>query len=224
MAVDTEHGAGRMGRRRATYAAIGAAAGWLLYLVAEHGDALIDNKSIRIALGTWLFVHLAAAWLAIVLGGLVIAIVLMDRLNLFRRLERVSDLRSGRVATVLAASSGMVGTVSGGGTLYFLAGYLKLACPTPEGLRGTNLVVSGLFLLARIPFVAVAGLISVELLAEGHEAQDEKIDRRFDQVEDGRKEDRGHLETLIKASFLHLSRRDDELEERAEMALRSSSK
>ncbi len=94
----------------------------------------------------------------------------------------------------------------------------------------------------------------VQLLAEGHGAQDEspwtteclpfeaglrsskppmrasasepkhrwKIDRRFDEAETGRKEDRGHLEAMMKATFLQLSRRDDELEERTELVLRSA--
>ncbi len=62
-----------------------------------------------------------------------------------------------------------------------------------------------------------------QLLAEGHAAQDEKIDRRFDEAETGRKENRGHLEAMLKGTFLHLSRRDDELEERTVPALRSAS-
>ncbi len=65
----------------------------------------------------------------------------------------------------------------------------------------------------------------VQLLAEGHAAQDEKIDRRFDEAETGRKEDRGHLEAMMKGTFLHLSRRDDELEEQwAELVLRAASR
>ncbi len=58
----------------------------------------------------------------------------------------------------------------------------------------------------------------VQLLAEGHAAQDEKLDRRFDQVQDARRTDRDHLEAMMKGLFISLSRRDDELEERLEAA------
>ncbi len=57
---------------------------------------------------------------------------------------------------------------------------------------------------------------TLQLLAEGHAAQDEKIDRRFDQADDRRRTDRNHLEGMMKGLFLSLSRRDDELEERFE--------
>ncbi len=56
----------------------------------------------------------------------------------------------------------------------------------------------------------------LQILAEGHIAQDEKIDRRFDQAETGRREDRDHLEAMIKGVFVNLDRRDDGLEERIE--------
>ncbi len=54
----------------------------------------------------------------------------------------------------------------------------------------------------------------IQILAEGHAAKDEKIDRRFDQAEVGRREGRDHLEGMMKAIFVILSRRDDQLEER----------
>ena len=58
-----------------------------------------------------------------------------------------------------------------------------------------------------------------QLLVEGYDALNEKIDRRFDQAESGRKEDRAHLEGMMKGLFISLSRRDDELEERIEAAV-----
>ncbi len=56
----------------------------------------------------------------------------------------------------------------------------------------------------------------LQLLAEGHGAQDEKLDRRFDEAEARRRTDRNHLEEMMKGLFVSLSRRDDELEERFE--------
>ncbi len=63
----------------------------------------------------------------------------------------------------------------------------------------------------------------IRLLVEGHNALDEKIDRRFDEAETMRKDDRGHLEAMMKAMFRQLDRRDDELEAQTELALRSAS-
>jgi hypothetical protein len=51
--------------------------------------------------------------------------------------------------------------VSGGGALYFLLAYLKLACPTPESFRGINLILSGFFMTGRMLFFIIAGLESL---------------------------------------------------------------
>ncbi len=62
----------------------------------------------------------------------------------------------------------------------------------------------------------------MRLLVEGHTALDEKIDRRFDEADIRREEDRGHLEAMMGAMFRQLKRRDDELEEQTEVALRTA--
>ncbi len=54
----------------------------------------------------------------------------------------------------------------------------------------------------------------IQALAEGHAAQDEKIERRFDRAEDARRRDRRHLEGMMNGLFVSLSRRDDEIEKR----------
>lgn len=118
------------------------------------------------AAGVWLFTRLPADWLTLILGLLISAVVLMDRFRALDWLSASVDLRAPPVTVSLSVTSGLVGTVSGGGGIYFLAAYLKRICPTPDLLRGTNLVLSGLFMLGRLVFVAAAGLLSRDLLAE----------------------------------------------------------
>ncbi|MFQ5937617.1 MAG: TSUP family transporter [Acidiferrobacterales bacterium] len=127
---------------------------------------LIIGMVAGIGLGTWLFTVLAADWLTLLLGLLVTAIVLMDHFKVLPRLGSLVDLRSRLITSSMAATSGFVGTISGGGGIYFLVGYLKLACPTPQTLRGTNLVVSGIFMFARFLFIALAGLVTTKLAIE----------------------------------------------------------
>ena len=56
----------------------------------------------------------------------------------------------------------------------------------------------------------------LQILAEGHAALDEKIDRRFDEAEAERRRDRDHLEALIQGTYVDLRRRGDGLEKRIE--------
>ena len=119
-----------------------------------------------IALGVWVFVGIEAKWLVLLLGGLIIVILLMDRLRLIERLPRKFDLRSSVLASVLAVISGTVGTISGGGGLYFLVAYLKLVCTSPATLRSTNVFLSGVFMIFRLLLLAYAGLFTPGLLLE----------------------------------------------------------
>jgi len=119
-----------------------------------------------IVIGVWIFAGIKADWLVLLLGGLIILIILMDRLRLIERLRRVVDLRSPILASVLAATSGTIGTISGGGGLYFLVVYLKLVCATPGALRSTNVFLSGSFMIFRISLLAYAGLFTPNLFLE----------------------------------------------------------
>lgn len=127
---------------------------------------LVVGMFLGVALGTWLFTVLAADWLMLVMGVVITIIVAMDRLRLLERMTHYIDLRARRVTTALAMFSGTVGTVSGGGGLYFLVVYLKLACKTAESLRGTSLILSGIFILVRVLFLLPTGLLTGPLLAE----------------------------------------------------------
>lgn len=127
---------------------------------------LIVGMFIGTALGTWLFTILAADWLLLLMGIVITLIVSMDRLRLLERLTKRIDLRARTVTSSLALFSGTVGTVSGGGGLYFLVVFLKLACESETSLRGTNLILSGFFILCRVLLLLPTGLITGQLLVE----------------------------------------------------------
>lgn len=128
--------------------------------------SLVFGMAAGVALGTWLFTLLQPRVLTLVLGVLIVAIVLMDRFRMMPRLGRWVDLRSRAVTTGLSVTSGTVGTVSGGGGIYFLVAYLAYACPDPTTLRGTNLLLSGIFMIIRALSLAIAGLFAWPMLVE----------------------------------------------------------
>ena len=119
-----------------------------------------------IVFGTWVFAEIEADWLVLLLGGLILGILLMDRFQAIKRLKRRINLRSHTLASILAAISGSVGTISGGGGLYFLVAYLKLVCANPAVLRSTNVFLSGAFMLFRLCLLTYAGLFTPILLVE----------------------------------------------------------
>ena len=127
---------------------------------------LMVGMFIGITVGSWLFTILAADWLVLLMGGLITFIVLMDRLRLLERLRAVIDLRARSVSFLLSLVSGLVGAVSGGGGLYFLVVYLKLACTTAAGLRCTSIILSGVFILLRLGLLVVTGFVNGNILAE----------------------------------------------------------
>ena len=125
---------------------------------------LIIGMFLGTALGTWLFTILAAEWLLLLMVILISLVFAMDRFRLLEWMTRFVDLRARTITSSLALFSGTVGTVSGGGGLYFLVVYLKLACRTAESLRGTNLILSGFFILSRVLLLLPTGLITIQLL------------------------------------------------------------
>ncbi len=127
---------------------------------------LMAGMLFGVTVGTWVFTKLAADWLILFMGGLITFVVLMDRLRVFERLPAVIDPRSRGVSMFLALVSGLVGTISGGGGLYFLVVYLKLACRTAAGLRGTSIILSGIFILLRLGLLVLAGFVTWDVAAE----------------------------------------------------------
>lgn len=127
---------------------------------------LIAGMLAGTAVGTWLLTIWKAEWLEVCMGLLILVIVGMERFKLMEHFAEWFDLRSARVTTALSVSAGALGTVSGGGGIYLLIPYLKLACGTPDAFRGTNLVLSGFFLTGRILLFLIAGLVTLQIVAE----------------------------------------------------------
>lgn len=119
-----------------------------------------------IALGTWVFAELDAAWLVLVMAALIVLILLLDRLHLIERISAVLPLRSPVVASGLAMTGATAGTISGGGTVYFLVVYFKLVCHSAPALRATSITISGLFIFFRLAGIALTGLIEPRYLME----------------------------------------------------------
>lgn len=127
---------------------------------------LVVGMIVGIGLGAWLLGRLDANWLTLILGVLISAVVLIGRYRLLERLTYAVNLKSRGLTSTLALTSGTLGTLSGGGGLYFLTAYLRLACPDAQILRSTNLVLSGLFQVTRAVSIALAGLVSMQVLVE----------------------------------------------------------
>ena len=138
----------------------------MLLNTSLHPEKTIPLESTLLSQWLAMLFGVATDWLMLVMGVVITIIVAMDRLRLLERMTHYIDLRARRVTTALAMFSGTVGTVSGGGGLYFLVVYLKLACTTAESLRGTSLILSGIFILVRVLFLLPTGLLTGPLLAE----------------------------------------------------------
>lgn len=119
-----------------------------------------------IIIGTSFFATLDGSWLTLIMGLLILCILLGERYSLIQKLAEHINLRSLKTILSLATVSGSVGSVSGGGGMYFLMPYLKHICPTPALLRNTNLALGGLFMIGRITGVAVIGFVSWPLIVQ----------------------------------------------------------
>jgi uncharacterized membrane protein YfcA len=127
---------------------------------------VIAGLLIGTVIGVAVFASLAPDWLTVVMASFIIAILLMERHGTFARIGQAIDLRSRRVAVPLATVSGTVGSVSGGGGLYFLIAYLKIACHGAAAVRGTNLMLSVFYQVGRFAALAVAGFVDLRVLLE----------------------------------------------------------
>ena len=127
---------------------------------------LLAGMLVGSAAGTWAFTVLEGDWLMFVMGALIGSIVLFDRFSLFEKMSRRVDLRSRKVAGVLSLFSGGAGAISGGGGIYFLAVYLKIACATPASLRSTSILTAAVLMLVRLILLAAAGAFNLAMVLE----------------------------------------------------------
>jgi len=117
--------------------------------------------------GTWVFTILSGTALQIILGALIVFIILMDSLKLVEKLLTRMDIRSRKITGGFSFIGGTMGGLSGAGAFYFLVVYLKHACPSPEALRGTNVMLSAMTMFMRAFALTSAGLVTPTLITEG---------------------------------------------------------
>jgi uncharacterized membrane protein YfcA len=118
------------------------------------------------AIGITIFANLDGRLLTFILGVALGIVVAADLFNLIERLTALVDIRSQRAVWSLAGFSGLVTGVTGAGGLFFLAVYLKLACPSPRVFRGTTFLLSAVGILWRTIVLAIAGFVTLQILAE----------------------------------------------------------
>lgn len=122
--------------------------------------------ALSIGFGVWGFAHLSSDWFAPILGGMISIIVLLDVTRLLDRFALLLNMRSPVVAFVLAFITGIIGGLSGAGGLLLLSVYLKQACRDHRSLRATGILIGGLLIIWRTLSVAVAGLLTMQLITE----------------------------------------------------------
>ena len=135
---------------------------------ANWGRAIpmVVTMTIGGAIGVWLLKVMTADWLLLVLGLIVGVMLLTERMNLLVHLGRFIDVRAPRVAATLGCVSSVAGTLAGGGTMYLLVPFLRIAANSPAEFRSTNMMVAGISTMIRIIMLSVAGLVTLELLVD----------------------------------------------------------
>ncbi len=128
---------------------------------------LIVGMIIGTLFGTWVFTFLPGSTLQIILGFLIVGIILIDTFKFVEKVTRHLDIRSLKITGSFSFISGTMGGLSGAGAFYFLVVYLKHACRTPEGLRGTNVMLATITMFMRVLALTTAGLITPKLICEG---------------------------------------------------------
>tara|TARA_Y100001934_G_scaffold77770_1_gene96592 strand:+ start:327 stop:1175 length:849 start_codon:yes stop_codon:yes gene_type:complete len=116
--------------------------------------------------GVWVFRELSAAWLTLVLGVVITAIVAISFTDVMVRLEERVNIRSPWICGTLATLSGWIAGAVGAGANYLTVAYLRHACPTAAKLRATGFTLSTVSIIGRIIVTSIAGLISPQIIAE----------------------------------------------------------
>lgn len=117
-------------------------------------------------LGVWIFGTLESAWLTVVVGAALIAIILLEGSALLRRYDAAIQEHSGVLGPVMAAISGVVGGVVGAGGVILVSTYIKLICKDPRILRATILLIASFFIGWRTVVYAANGFVPLSVLVE----------------------------------------------------------
>jgi uncharacterized membrane protein YfcA len=126
--------------------------------------SLILGFFVSTILGVWIFSSLQENHLKITMGALLLIVIVGDMTNLLDRVTARIDLRRPIVPFSFASIAGIIGTIAGGGTGYFLSVYLKWATENPKSFRGTSLLMAVFYASWRFILLLVAGWISWQLL------------------------------------------------------------
>jgi uncharacterized protein len=127
---------------------------------------LLAGLAIGIAAGVWGFARMSSEAFVLVLGICMTLIVVLDLTGLVERLVPIMNLRSVRVAFVLALAAGLLAGLSGAGGLILVSVYLRHACRNHIALRGTMIMLGSMILIWRTIVTAFSGLVTVQLLSE----------------------------------------------------------
>jgi len=126
--------------------------------------SLILGFFVSTILGVLIFSSLEESQLKIAMGGLLLLVIIADMADIRSRIAAKIDLRRAIVPFSYAGIAGIIGTIAGGGTGYFLSVYLKWATDSPKSFRGTGLLMAVFYASWRFIVLAIAGWISWQLL------------------------------------------------------------
>ena len=127
---------------------------------------MIAGVVLSMALGIWMFAHLKAEWLTLVIGATLILAVLAEKLHIAERILARVDLHNFFMPFTVTAITGIFAGVAGVGTIFLVAIYVRWATPDLNIFRSTQLVFSGFSGIWRALIVITAGLISTQLFVD----------------------------------------------------------
>lgn len=117
-------------------------------------------------LGVWIFGTLASAWLTVVVGLALAAIVLIEGSALLRRYNTFIRDSSPVLGPVMAAVSGVIGGVVGAGGVILISSYIRMVCTDARVLRATILLIATFFVAWRTAVYAANGFVPLSVLVE----------------------------------------------------------
>ena len=127
---------------------------------------MIAGVVLSMALGIWMFAHLKAEWLTLVIGAALILAVWAEKLQIAEKILARVDLHNFFVPFTVTSITGIFAGVAGVGTIFLVAIYVRWATPSLAIFRSTQLVFSGFSGIWRAIVVIAAGLISTQLFID----------------------------------------------------------
>jgi uncharacterized membrane protein YfcA len=118
------------------------------------------------AMGIWIFGRLEGSLLTLFLGVLLGSLVLIDQSDWLAKKSGEINFDSPTVLYGLAAATGLISGIVGGGGLFFLVFYLRYICRDPRTLRGTTLLLAAVLVVWRVSILILAGHIDEQIFVE----------------------------------------------------------